>query len=323
MQTVGQWWMWAGFIAFVLALLAVDMFALDGRSAHRVTVRQALGWSIAWLLSALLFDAGLWWYLDGSAGRAVANEKALEFLSGYLIEKSLSVDNIFIFLMIFNYFAVPAELQRRVLLYGVLGAMAMRAVMIVLGVWLVTKFSWVLYLFGAFLLVTGVKMLIFAKHEPDLAKNPILRWLRGHLRMTADYHGENFFVLQDGLRLATPLFLVLVLIEATDLVFAVDSIPAIFSITTDPFIVFTSNIFAIMGLRALYFLLADMAGRFRLLRYGLAVVLMFVGGKMLAANWFHPPIQLSLGIIASILLVSILLSLIVSRRATEKREREG
>lgn len=323
MQSVGLWWMWAGFIAFVLALLAVDMFALGGRAAHRVTVRQALGWSIAWLASALLFDAGLWWYLDGSAGRAVANEKALEFLSGYLIEKSLSVDNIFVFLMIFNYFAVPAELQRRVLLYGVLGAMVMRAVMILLGVWLVTKFAWVLYLFGAFLLVTGVKMLLFATHEPDLAKNPILRWLRRHLRITADYRGESFFVVQDGLRHVTPLFLVLVLIEATDLVFAVDSIPAIFAVTTDPFIVFTSNIFAIMGLRALYFLLAEMAGRFRLLRYGLAVVLMFVGSKMLAAYWFHPPIQLSLGIIASILLVSMLLSLILSRRAAKEQKREG
>lgn len=323
MQSVGLWWMWAGFIAFVLALLAVDMFVLGGRSAHRVSVRQALGWSIAWLVSALLFDAGLWWYLDVNAGRAVANEKALEFLSGYLIEKSLSVDNIFIFLMIFNYFAVPAELQRRVLVYGVLGAMVMRAVMILLGVWLVAKFAWVLYLFGAFLLVTGIKMLLFAAHEPDLSKNPILRWLRGHLRITADYRGENFFVAQDGLRHVTPLFLVLVLIEATDLVFAVDSIPAIFAITTDPFIVFTSNIFAIMGLRALYFLLAEMAGRFRLLRYGLAVVLTFVGGKMLAAYWFHPPIQLSLGIIASILLASMLLSLIVTRRAAEQTKGKG
>lgn len=323
MQSVGLWWMWAGFIAFVLALLAVDMFALGGRTTHRVTVQQALGWSVAWLVSALLFDAGLWWYLDGSAGRAVANEKALEFLSGYLIEKSLSVDNIFIFLMIFNYFAVPAELQRRVLLFGVLGAMAMRAVMILLGVWLVAKFAWVLYLFGAFLLVTGVKMLLFAAHEPDLTKNPILRWLRQHLRITTDYRGENFFVVQDSMRHVTPLFLVLVLIETTDLVFAVDSIPAIFSVTTDPFIVFTSNIFAIMGLRALYFLLAEMAGRFHLLRYGLAVVLMFVGGKMLAAYWFHLPIHLSLGIIASILLGSMLLSLILSRQAAEERKREG
>ena len=322
MQSVGLWWMWAGFIAFVLALLAVDMFALGGRSAHRVTVRQALGWSAAWLVSALLFDAGLWWYLDSIAGRAVANDKALEFLSGYLIEKSLSVDNIFIFLMIFNYFAVPAELQRRVLLYGVFGAMVMRAVMILLGVWLVSEFAWVLYVFGAFLVVTGVKMLLFAAHEPDLSKNPILRWLRRHLRITDDYRGESFFVMQDGVRHVTPLFLVLVLIESTDLVFAVDSIPAIFAVTTDPFIVFTSNIFAIMGLRALYFLLAEMADRFRLLRYGLAVVLIFVGGKMLAAYWFHPPIQVSLGIIASILLLSMLLSLILTRTA-EERKREG
>jgi tellurite resistance protein TerC len=291
--------MWAGFIVFVLAMLAVDIFALGGKNAHRVSVKEALGWSIVWVSLALLFNAGLWWYLDVNVGREVANTKALEFLSGYLIEKSLSVDNIFVFLMVFSYFAVPPEYQRRVLLYGILGALVMRAIMILLGVWLVTQFSWVLYVFGAFLVITGVKMLIFADHEPDLEKNPILRWLRGHLRITKDYEGERFFTIRNGVRYVTPLFLVLILIEATDLVFAVDSIPAIFAITTDPFIVFTSNIFAIMGLRALYFLLADMADRFHLLKYGLALVLIFVGGKMLAAYWFHLPVQYSLAIVAS------------------------
>ncbi|RTK98036.1 MAG: TerC family protein, partial [Neisseriaceae bacterium] len=275
--------MWAGFIVFVLAMLAVDILALGRNGAHKVSVKEALGWSIVWVSLALLFNAGLWWYLDVNVGREVANTKALEFLSGYLIEKSLSVDNIFVFLMVFSYFAVPPEYQRRVLLYGILGALVMRAIMILVGVWLVTQFSWVLYLFGAFLVITGVKMLIFADHEPDLEKNPILRWLRGHLRITKDYEGERFFTVRNGVRYVTPLFLVLILIEATDLVFAVDSIPAIFAITTDPFIVFTSNIFAIMGLRALYFLLADMADRFHLLKYGLAMVLIFVGGKMLAA----------------------------------------
>lgn len=309
MESIGNGWMWGGFVVFVLAMLAVDMFALGGKGAHKVSVKEALGWSLVWVSLALLFNAGLWWYLDANVGREVANTKALEFLSGYLIEKSLSVDNIFVFLMIFGYFAVPPEYQRRVLLYGVVGALLMRAVMILLGVWLVTQFSWVLYLFGIFLVITGVKMLIFADHEPDLEKNPLLRWLRGHLRITKDYEGENFFTIRNGVRYVTPLFLVLLLIEASDLVFAVDSIPAIFAITTDPFIVFTSNIFAIMGLRALYFLLADMADRFHLLKYGLALVLIFVGGKMLAAYWFHLPVQYSLAIVGAIILGSILLSL--------------
>ena len=312
-ESVGNGWMWAGFIVFVLVMLAVDIFALGGKGAHKVSVKEALGWSIVWVSLALLFNAGLWWYLDVNVGREVANTKALEFLSGYLIEKSLSVDNIFVFLMVFSYFAVPAEYQRRVLLYGILGALVMRAIMILLGVWLVTQFSWVLYLFGAFLVVTGVKMLIFADHEPDLEKNPILRWLRGHLRITKDYEGERFFTVRNGLTYVTPLFLVLILIEATDLVFAVDSIPAIFAITTDPFIVFTSNIFAIMGLRALYFLLADMADRFHLLKYGLALVLIFVGGKMLAAYWFHLPVQYSLAIVGTIIFGSIVLSLKLSK----------
>lgn len=311
--SIGNIWMWSGFIVFVLAMLAVDMFALGGRGAHKVSVKEALGWSLLWVSLALLFNAGLWWYLDVNVGREVANTKALEFLSGYLIEKSLSIDNIFVFLMVFGYFAVPAEYQRRVLLYGILGALVMRAIMILLGVWLVTQFSWVLYLFGAFLVITGVKMLIFADHEPDLEKNPILRWLRGHLRITSDYEGERFFSRRNGVLFVTPLFLVLVLIEATDLVFAVDSIPAIFAISTDPFIVFTSNIFAIMGLRALYFLLADMADRFHLLKYGLAMVLIFVGGKMLAAYWFHVPVQYSLAVVGAIIAGSMVLSLAYSK----------
>lgn len=300
---------------FVLAMLAVDMFLLGGKGAHKVSVKEALCWSIAWAALALLFDLGLWWYLDGAAGREVANRKALEFLSGYLIEKSLSVDNIFVFLMIFRYFSVPVSLQRRVLLFGVIGALVMRAVMILLGAWLVSQFSWVLYLFGALLVVTGVKMLIFAEHEPDLSRNPVLAFLRRHLKVTDDYRGERFWLIEQGRRYVTPLFLVLILVEASDLVFAVDSIPAVFAVTTDPFIVFTANIFAIMGLRALYFLLADMADRFHLLKYGLAAVLIFVGGKMLAAYWFHLPIQISLGVVALLILASIVASLVSSARA--------
>lgn len=305
--------MWAGFIIFVLAMLALDLFVFGGRKAHRVSVKEALAWVVAWICLALTFAGLLWWYLNDTQGAEIAQRKTLEFLAGYLIEQSLSVDNMFVFVMIFGYFAVPPELQRRVLLYGVLGAIVMRAGMILAGVWLVNQFAWILYVFGAFLVITGIKMLIFADAEPDLEKNPLLRWLRGHLRITPGFHGESFFVRQNGVLWATPMFLVLVLIEASDVVFAVDSIPAIFAVTTDPFIVFTSNIFAIMGLRALYFLLADMADRFHLLKYGLAIVLVFIGGKMLAMPWFHMPIQWSLSIVGIIILTSVIASLMLSR----------
>lgn len=306
--------MWAGFIAFVIAMLCLDLFVFGGRKAHRVSVKEAATWVVAWACLALSFAALLWWYLNDTQGAEIAQRKTLEFLAGYLIEQSLSVDNMFVFVMIFGYFAVPPELQRRVLLYGVLGAIVMRAGMILGGVWLVSQFSWLLYVFGAFLVITGIKMIVFAEAEPDLEKNPLLRWLRGHLRITQNFHGESFFVRQNGILWATPMFLVLILIEASDVVFAVDSIPAIFAVTTDPFIVFTSNIFAIMGLRALYFLLADMADRFHLLKYGLAIVLVFIGGKMLAAPWFHMPIQWSLAIVGSIIAASVILSLTMTRK---------
>ncbi|EJN29283.1 TerC family protein [Pseudomonas sp. GM80] len=311
---IGEPWMWGAFIVFVLAMLALDLFVFGGRKAHRVSVREALSWVIAWCLLALSFAALLWWYLNGTFGADIARQKTLEFLTGYLIEQSLSIDNMFIFVMIFTYFAVPPELQRRVLLYGVLGAIVMRAAMIFAGVWLVSQFAWLLYAFGVFLIITGVKMLVFAEHQPDLDNNPLLRWVRGHLRITSGFHGERFFIVQNGVRWATPMFLVLVLIEASDLMFAVDSIPAIFAVTTDPFIIFTSNIFAIMGLRALYFLLADMAERFHLLKYGLAIVLVFIGSKMVLMPWLHMPVEWSLAVVGGVILGSVLLSLLISRK---------
>ena len=320
MESIGSWWMWLGFIVFVLIMLAVDLLMLGGKAVHKVSFKEALSWSIVWVSLALLFNAGLWWYLDGQMGREVADAKALEFFTGYLIEKSLAVDNIFVFLMIFTYFAVPAEYQRRVLLYGVLGAIIMRAVMILAGSALVTQFHWVLYIFGLFLLVTGIKMFYFANKEPDLAQNPLLRWMRGHMKVTDEYHGEKFFVMKDGVRYATPMFLVLILIEFSDLVFAVDSIPAIFAITTDPFIVFTSNIFAILGLRAMFFLLADVADRFHLLKYGLALVLVFIGTKMLIVDLYKIPVLLALGVVATILVVSVILSLVTTRPDTSVKK---
>ncbi|AMC34901.1 hypothetical protein VN23_09900 [Janthinobacterium sp. B9-8] len=305
--------MWAAFIGFVLVMLALDLFVFGGSKVHKVSVKEALSWSLVWVSLALLFNAGMWWYLNGTVGAEIADRKALEFFTGYLIEKSLSVDNVFVFLLIFTAFNVPAEFQRRVLVYGVLGALLMRAVMILAGAWVVQEFSWVLYLFGAFLLVTGVRMLFVAEEEPDMTKNPVLKIARKYLRVSDDHHGEKFVVKKDGIRYFTPLFLVLILVEISDVVFAVDSIPAIFAITTDPFIVFTSNIFAIMGLRALYFLLADMADRFHLLQYGLALVLAFIGTKMLIMPWFHMPIAVSLTVVAGLIGGSVIASLYMTR----------
>lgn len=313
LQSIGAWWMWAGFGVFVLAMLAVDMVLLGRHGAQKVTAREALTWSLVWFVLAMLFGGALWGWLDYSVSREVADTKLMEYLTGYLLEKTLAMDNIFVFVMIFSYFAVPLEFQKRILVYGVLGAVVLRALMILLGAWLIAEFHWVLYLFGAFLLITGIKMFVFADHEPNLANNPLLKWLKKHVRITDDYHGDRFYIVTKGVRWFTPMFLVLVLIEFSDLIFAMDSIPAIFAVTHDPFIVFTSNIFAILGLRALYFLLADMADRFHLLKYGLAVVLIFVGSKMLIVDWFKIPVAVSLGVVIAVLGTSMLLSLIATR----------
>ncbi|MGV7210127.1 TerC family protein [Oxalobacteraceae bacterium A2-2] len=314
MENIGSPGMWAGFVAFVLLMLAVDLWVFGGNKSHKVTAREAGAWSLGWFSLALAFNGGLWWYLNSTVGPEIAEQKSLEFLSGYLIEKALSVDNIFIFLLIFTAFQVKAEYQRRVLIYGVLGAIVMRAIMILAGAWVVSEFSWVLYLFGAFLLYTGVKMLKAVDDEPDVRNNPVLRFARRHLPVAEGDHGEKFFVFKDGKRYVTTLLLVLILIEATDLVFAVDSIPAIFAITSDPFIVFTSNMFAILGLRALYFLLADIAGRFHLLKYGLALVLCFIGLKMLLLPWLHIPVHVSLSVVAVLIAGSVVASLYVTRK---------
>ena len=314
LQTIATGWMWAGFGIFVIGMLSIDMLLLGRKGSHKVGAKEALIWSLIWFALALFFGAGLWVWLDHTVGRAIADTKVMEYLTGYLLEKTLAMDNIFVFVMIFSYFAVPLEFQKRVLLYGVLGAIILRALMILLGAWLIAQFHWVLYIFGAFLLITGIKMFIFAEHAPNLAKNPLLKWLKNHMRITEEYQGEKFWVMKNGVRWFTPMFLVLVLIEFSDVIFAMDSIPAIFAITSDPFIVFTSNIFAILGLRALYFLLADMANRFHLLKFGLAVVLMFVGTKMLIVDWYKIPVAMSLAVVITLLGTSILLSLMSTRK---------
>lgn len=315
LESVAQPWMWGLFIAFVIGMLLLDVLALGGGKSHKVSVKEAASWSAVWVALALLFNLGMYFYLRDTLGETIATAKSMEFLAGYVIEKSLSVDNVFVFLMIFGHFAVPVQYQRKVLLYGVLGAIVMRILMILAGTWVITQFAWVLYLFGIFLVFTGMRMLVAAEKEPDLEANPILRFAKKMLPFTKDFHDEKFSIIENGKRVFTPLFLVLILIEISDVVFAVDSIPAIFAVTTDPFIVFTSNIFAIMGLRALYFLLADMADRFHLLKFGLAFVLMFVGVKMLIVKWVHVPTAVSLLVIGSLLISSIVASLIATRKA--------
>lgn len=319
-ESTGTPMLYLGFTLLVIILLAIDFLALKVQGTHRVSVKEAAAWSVIWITISMVFCGWLWWYLDGLYGRELANEKALEYLAGYLIEKSLAVDNVFLWITLFSFFAVPIQFQKRVLLYGVLGAIVMRAVFIFLGALLLAKFHWVLYIFGLFLVITGVKMLVFSDHAPDLDKNPVLRWMRGHMNITNEYHGADFFIIKNGIRYATPMFVVLVLIEITDLIFAVDSIPAIFAVTGDPFIVFTSNIFAILGLRAMYFLLADMADRFHLLKYGLAVILLFIGVKMLLLDFYKIPIGIALGIVGLILLVSVVASLLTSRPGVKKTD---
>ena len=309
MTSIGSPSLWVAFGIIVAIMLAVDLFVIGGGRQHRVGVREALIWSLVWICVSVAFAAGLWVYLDGLHGREIANSTALEYLTGYVIEKSLAVDNVFVWLMLFSFFGIPMELQKRVLLYGVLGAIVMRTVMIFAGAWLISQFHWLIYVFGAFLLITGIKMYWAADTEPDLENNAALRWLRARMNVTRELHGERFFVMQNGLRYATPLFLALVLVEISDLIFAVDSIPAIFAITTDPFVVLTSNVFAILGLRSMYFLLADAADRFSLLKYGLAIVLMFIGVKMILIDIYKIPVGFSLAVVAVILGASVAMSL--------------
>jgi tellurite resistance protein TerC len=264
-------WFWIGFLVFVLAMLALDLGVFH-RTAHEISVREAAAWSATWIVLALLFAGGIYLY----AGHVPATE----FLTGYLIEKSLSIDNIFVIAMIFSYFAVPLRLQHRVLFWGILGALVMRGLFIALGAFLIATFHWIMYVFGALMLVTGIRMVMREEKPFDGEHNPVIRLARKVVPLTPEYHGEHFFVRDGARRLATPLFLALLLVEVTDILFAVDSIPAIFAVTSDTFLVFTSNVFAILGLRSLYFLLARMVTRFHLLRYGLAAILVLVGAKM-------------------------------------------
>ncbi|MGS5089899.1 TerC family protein [Hydrogenophaga sp. A37] len=309
METIAPLWLWIVFVAFVLGALFVDFVLLKKQGAHEVGVKQALNWSLVWVGLSFVFNALFWWAVKDSTGSsALANEKSLEFLTGYLIEKSLAVDNIFVFLLIFSYFSVPPVYQKRVLMIGIVGAIVLRTGMILVGGWLLAEFHWILYVFGAFLILTGVKMWWAAGQEPDLNDNPALKLLRKLLPVSKTYDGEKFWTVENGKRIATPLMMVIAMVALTDVIFAVDSIPAIFAITSDPFIVLTSNVFAILGLRAMFFLLQAAASRFHLLNYGLAVILVFIGSKMVLIDVFKIPVAVSLGVVLGILAITMLWS---------------
>jgi tellurite resistance protein TerC len=304
-----QIWLWVGFNVFVLAMLALDLGVFH-RKAHVVSFKESITWTVVWVTLALLFNGGVWHFYG--------SRKALEFFTGYLIEKSLSVDNVFVFALLFSYFAVPARYQHKVLFWGILGALIMRAIMIALGAALITRFTWVIYLFGAFLVLTGIKMVVKREEEIHPERNPVVKWFKILMPVTSGYRGDRFFVRENGVRAATPLFVVLLLVEVSDLIFAVDSIPAIFAVTTDPFIVYTSNVFAILGLRSLYFALAGVMGKFHYLKIGLGVVLAFVGVKMLLAHtaWKLDTL-VSLAVVAGILAISVVASLLRPARSLE------
>jgi tellurite resistance protein TerC len=309
MNSIAPLWLWLVFVVFVLAALFVDFVVLKKQGAQEVSVKQAINWSIVWVALSFVFNALFWWAIRDTTGNSeLATEKSLEFLTGYLIEKSLAVDNIFVFLMIFTYFSVPAAYQKRVLMIGIVGAIVLRTVMILIGGWLLAQFHWVLYVFGGFLILTGIKMWWAAGKESDLSDNPALKILRKLIPVSSAYDGENFFTLENGKRIATPLFMVICLVGLTDVIFAVDSIPAIFAITSDPFIVLTSNVFAILGLRAMFFLLQAVAAKFHLLNYGLAVILVFIGTKMVLIDVYKIPVVVSLGAVVGILAITMILS---------------
>ncbi|HGJ5873645.1 MAG TPA: TerC family protein [Arsenophonus apicola] len=313
MHTVGTPVLWAIFTIVIAVMLLIDISLQGKHKGREITVRQAIIWSLIWISLALLFALGLWFYFKQTTSLMIANRQTMAFLTGYLLEKALAVDNVFVWLMLFNYFSIPVNLQRRVLIYGVLGAIVLRTIMIFTGSWLVSQFHWILYLFGIFLLFTGIKMFFVKENDQSIDKKPLVKWLGSHIRMTNTLHDERFFIRQQGILLATPLIMVLILVEISDIIFAVDSIPAIFAVTTDPFIVLTSNLFAILGLRAMYFVLSGIAEKFSMLKYGLSFILIFIGIKMLLMDVFHIPTAVSLTIVAAILTLTMFINYIFNK----------
>ncbi len=310
MQTIGSPMLWGVFALVVIGALLVDLVLMRHGGPHKVTFKEATWWSLGWVALALAFNGWLWWYAGQQYGADAGQRIGMEFLTGYLVEKALAIDNIFVFLMLFSYFAVPEQQRQRVLIIGIVGAIFLRAILIFAGALLLARYHWILYVFGAFLLFTGVKMWRAAGTPPSLDGNPVLRWVTGHLPFVRRYHGSALWLGEGKRRKFTPLFIVLVMIAITDVIFAVDSIPAIFAITEDPFIVLTSNVFAVLGLRAMFFLLQGMVDRFHLLPYGLALVLVFIGGKMLVMGVYKIPVLVALLVVAVIIGATVALSLL-------------
>ncbi|RZG85033.1 TerC family protein [Acinetobacter sp. WCHAc060033] len=318
MESIGNPWLYLAFFAIVSVMLLIDFLGFKQKEGQEVKVKTAAYWSIAWVTVATLFGGGLWFYLQQTASVTIANAKTMEYFAGYLLEKSLAIDNVFVWMMIFAAFSISPALQRKLLLYGVLGAIVLRTIFIFIGAWFVQEFSWILYLFGAFLVYTGFKFLKGQEEEDsNIEDMAILKWLRKHMRITPQLEGGKFFVRQNGVLWATPLFLVLILVEASDVIFAVDSIPAIFAVTTDPFIVLTANLMAILGLRAMFFLLSGAASKMHYLPYGLGLILVFIGFKMLMLNVFHMPIWISLSFIVIVLTITAILSIRHSKKYNE------
>lgn len=313
MQSVSAWWLWILFFFIISLVISIDLFWLHGDRRHRVSMREAIAWSTAWVVLALIFNAIFWWYLSVNYNSAIAYQKSLEFFVSYLIEKSLSVDNLFVFIVIFHYFSIPPEQQRKLLLYGVISAVFLRLIIILSGIWLLDKFNWIFYIFGVLLLVSALRLLWIDNEKDNLDNNFIIKSTARLFRISRESQGERFFFIQDKLLYITPLLMALIFIEISDLIFAIDSIPAVFAITRDPFIAFTSNVFAIMGLRAMYFLIANAQEQFYFLRHGLAVILVFIATKMLLHNHYDIPIALTLGFIVLVLAISIGLSIYIKR----------
>ncbi|MFS1537469.1 MAG: TerC family protein [Candidatus Phlomobacter fragariae] len=309
MHSVGTPVLWAIFTVVIAVMLLIDI----KHKGREIVVRQAIIWSLVWISLALLFALGLWLYFKQTTSLTIANRQTMTFLTGYLLEKALAVDNVFVWLMLFNYFSIPVNLQRRVLIYGVWSAIVLRTIMIFTGSWLVSQFHWILYLFGIFLLFTGIKIFFVKENDQSIDKKLLVKWVGSHLRMTNTLYGERFFIRQQGILFATPLIMVLILVEISDIIFAVDSIPAIFAVTTDPFIILTSNIFAILGLRAMYFVLSGIAEKFSMLKYGLSIILIFIGIKMLLIDIFYIPTAVSLSIVAGILTLTMFMNHIVNK----------
>lgn len=311
-DSIANIWMWLGFTVFLITALGVDTLLVHNneRLGPSASLRTAIAWTIFWIACALLFNAFLWVYLYYNFTLSIANEKSLSFFTGYLIEKTLSFDNLFAFYMIFKYFKIPDKYQQRIFLTGIWSAIILRLTLIWFGIWLIEDFHWIIYVMGAFLLLTGIKMLFIGDHEKDLGETITIKVLKRFFRLTHEIQSNHYFIRKDNLLYATPLFVALIFVEMSDIVFAFDSIPAIFAITTDPFLVWTSNVFAILGLRSLYFVLAGMVHRFYMLKYGIALILMLVGVKMLISPWIHVKGLMSLSIIVGILILFSILSLI-------------